>query len=126
MSEKPKKRRFWQLHLSTAVLLMLGAGGIGWPNSVARIEKFPGGGGESKYYGWPMNFVCQIRWDYDNSTETLFRYRLNDTYCEWAEAVKFPLTFLIIIADLLSWTTILLSVAVPFEYLIRRREGRKP
>ena len=29
-SEQPKKRRFWQLHLSTAVVLMIVAGALLW------------------------------------------------------------------------------------------------
>ena len=33
---KPK-RRFWQIHLSTAVLMMFAAGGIGWLNSILHF-----------------------------------------------------------------------------------------
>jgi cytochrome b subunit of formate dehydrogenase len=36
MDEPPKKRRFWQLHLSTAVILMFVAGGI-----IGALLKYP-------------------------------------------------------------------------------------
>jgi hypothetical protein len=44
MTDTPPKRRFWQIHLSTILLMSLSAGFIGWINFKDR---------HSGYGGWP-------------------------------------------------------------------------
>jgi hypothetical protein len=60
VAKKPRKRRrFWQLHLSTAILLMFTAGAIVWPNvplrfvAPGRHSDYTGGNIER---GWPLAF----------------------------------------------------------------------
>jgi hypothetical protein len=55
-----KRRRFFQIHLSTAVVLMFVAGALVWANIVARpspesfgVETFWTQNG-AQYYGWPL------------------------------------------------------------------------
>lgn len=56
----PKKRAWFQLHLSTCVVLMVVAGVLVWANVTNRVnapyEKVGDGGG----YGWP--YCCYLSW----------------------------------------------------------------
>src|ERR1051326_3476860 len=72
MSEAQKPRKFWRLHLSTALLLMILAGGIAGLNLVDGVPSFSltaatdkefenasfrilcEVGGERSQYGWPF------------------------------------------------------------------------
>jgi hypothetical protein len=57
MSEKPK-RRFFQIHLSTAVVLMFVAGGLMWLN---MIQHWILAGRGPNAYGWPYFFYATER-----------------------------------------------------------------
>jgi hypothetical protein len=46
-------RRFWQIHLSTAVGLMFVAGGLLWLNVKGNYNE-----GKGMMLGWPMSFPC--------------------------------------------------------------------
>jgi hypothetical protein len=66
MSDKPK-RRFWQLHLSTAVAMMLLAGLMIWPNVVPNPScQYVGAHvmrwtiANADYYGWPAAFAWRL------------------------------------------------------------------
>jgi hypothetical protein len=71
--QPPKKRRFWQLHLSTAILLILTSAGLASLNGYKRSQ-MTGFGGVIEYdegsqpiaYGWPANFITQsyTEWTY--------------------------------------------------------------
>jgi hypothetical protein len=127
MDSPPKKRRFWQLHLSTAVLLMLAAGGILWIETRERFVKaaYDLEGDELKNYakarfsdspprwiskslvtrGWPL-------WFYGY-------YELEATWITHFNAIGLVIDSLVSIA-------FLLIVGFSLEWRIRRREGRKP
>jgi|SRR5579862_1468022 len=47
MAEVPR-RKWLQVHLSTAVVLMFAAGGLIWANTIAEVD------GGARYYGWPF------------------------------------------------------------------------
>lgn len=56
MNQKPSsqpKRRFWQIHLSTAIVTMFVAGGLLWANIRNEVRHFKGGG-FVVYVGWPV------------------------------------------------------------------------
>jgi hypothetical protein len=128
MDTPPKKRRFWQLHLSTAVLLVLFSGMY-----MGLIFSFGQGRMGSSYecYGFPFPalFIPQSG----------FR---NNAYID-PDGVWIPIGKGIPSTNLKSthytlvhWGTAaidgviffgsLILVTACFEYLIRRREGRKP
>ena len=55
----PKRRAWFQLHLSTCVVLMIVAGALVWVNVVARYGQFPidrpySGAEIYLVYGWPV------------------------------------------------------------------------
>ena len=112
MSEKPK-RRVWQVHLSTAIALMFMAGGVLWINSIPDIGRNPPGmlktpievGSHSTYiyYGWP--YWCIVK-----------EQESRNFYWTWDGAVPNAIVVL----------AVFVAVAGCFEWLIRRREGRKP
>lgn len=61
IADPPKKRRWIQVHLSTALLLMFGAGGFVWLN----VRKMPTGqqNPEEVYdRGWPWVFQSHFIW----------------------------------------------------------------
>ena len=65
MSEGPPRRKWLQVHLSTAVLLMLAAGGLIWMNVTGRHSELEWMSHslynriEIEKYGWPYTVV---RW----------------------------------------------------------------
>jgi hypothetical protein len=66
--QKPKKPKFWQLHLSTAILLMFEAGGLVALN-LKRIESdFEG----IYFYGWP--------WPAWHSGNGYYQYKASDQH----------------------------------------------
>jgi hypothetical protein len=105
MSDKPK-RRFWQLHLSTAVLMMFIASGVVGAN-VRRyelhIEEYPLNG-----YGWP--FV--LYWN-TNGYETETGQPMHQF--DWVSLA----------ANVCILIIILVSTGILFEWRICRREARK-
>jgi hypothetical protein len=72
VTEKPK-RRFWQIHLSTAIILMFVAGALLWANTRRQEVQFATCTVE--YYGWPQ--LAYQKWQgrmvqnfYGNPTST--------------------------------------------------------
>jgi hypothetical protein len=77
MEPLPRKKRF-QIHLSTAVIVMLAAGALLWANTARRVEGFTAVRGADDFivvvrnraqtqnnaYGFP--FTCATRSYYDN------------------------------------------------------------
>jgi hypothetical protein len=146
MSETKPKRRFWRLHLSTAVLLMVVAGGLMWPNlkseemyvtqdrwiwttheqalyALAEANQ-PVTFVRWTYYGWPRRFCYrtdhvvpkQSGWD---TTETLGLSFLPEIYKDPDDGE------LLLVVDVLVWLVLLVFFAIIPEWLIRRREARK-
>ena len=92
MSE-PTKRHWFQIHLSTAVVLMITAGGGMWAN----FHEYMG-----NYYpvhGWPIPYDPEIG--------------------NFSEA---PINIGYLIADILFWLAILTFLAIMCEWRIRRKE----
>jgi hypothetical protein len=110
--EPPRRKRF-QIHLSTAIVMMFVAGGIIWANRIPRIEKvfnpFTGGmmSVEMWCYGWPIESYGEI---VDSTTQLHLRTVGS------LMSVAFDLTVAI---------CILLAVYIVCEWLIRLRAARK-
>lgn len=113
MSEKPK-RRFWQLHLSTAVLLMLVAGGLlalNTKQSHCRLNAE----WNAFVNGWPFVYRFEL-------TDLAPENELESIPYLWDyEAIK----TLNLILDVVIASVILVSVGSLCEWLIRRREANR-
>jgi hypothetical protein len=142
-TEPPKNRRFWQLHLSTAVLLMLASGPIVWLNTSSRFAI------ERKYEdycrystgwrarGWPFSaFRERIRIIPKNqpSNWQIFDFEAIKKLSYYEDNEMFVMVFTVqpsimginAVLDVLVAILILLPIASLLEWLIRRRECRKP
>lgn len=101
---QPKpKRRFWQIHLSTAVVTMLVAGIILWLNLTPKLIS-RGPNGEALSFGWPLQ---AIRYD--------FSEKVGD-YSEWMMDADKAMCI-----DGLVGLSCLVVAIVALEHLIRRR-----
>jgi hypothetical protein len=122
-AEKPKKRRFWQLHLSTAVLLMFGAGGFLWLNSFPH-RFYPWADMPENYfyqYGWPTVFYT------DPEPALVMGIPLGTALDRFIREVgQREVSTLHVVVNVLVALPCLASLAFACEWLIRRREGRKP
>ena len=113
MDEKPKRRAWFQLHLSTCVVMMVVAGGAIWIN----IVPYPLGymqsanlppldypvPGMAVQRGWPSTYYQQAsdptrsgQWDWVN-----------------------------LALDAFTGIAVIITATIPYEYLLRRR-ARKP
>jgi len=135
MSDKPR-RRFFQIHLSTAIVLSFVAGGLLWANSspkhfhnpsyypaeLAEVESLAIVAAKPMRldYGWPL-VACQ-------------RYELADTHPDKnGSYVNSPLNWYVynhmsqlgLWVDICAAFAMLLVVALLSEFLIRRK-SRKP
>ena len=123
MSEKAG-RRFWRIHLSTAVLLMFVAGLCLWANigyrnfgetsdfNPWRPKGWPVGGPIRLYaQGWPLPYSINSWSSEERSVDS--------------RKISIECTLLAIPADFLAAIGIVGGTAIALEYLIRRREGRK-
>ena len=122
-SEKPK-RKFWQFHLSTAVALVIVAGGVAGANltnSKPRRLSL----GIQKQYGWPLvahetNDLSILQPDCSLSSDECFKkfaLEWSKSESRWNRIAAF--------IDSLIAIGILVAVAFCSEFLIRRREARK-
>lgn len=100
MSE-PSKRRWFQIHLSTAAVLMFLAGGLIWLN-LTNLGRGDGTLSLKIKYGYPE----PVYWGHNTT----------DAHFYW-EAIAINLLFGLLV---------LFCVARICEFLIRRRESRKP
>ena len=96
MSAAKPKRRFWQFHLSTAVVMTIAAGFLLYGTLQPSIYKFHGK--DIVTYGWPISYF------YDDSSG----------WCVEA-----------LIIDVLACIIVLPLAAYMLEWLLRRREARK-
>jgi hypothetical protein len=111
------RRRFWQLHLSTCLILMLAAGVLTWANvrptfALVRLDGQTNCTGVSAH-GWPM--VAYI--DFIDRIPT--PQELND-----AEFRGAPPLLVGRVVDGLCALGILLAVALPLEVLAGRKDRR--
>ena len=130
-AEKPK-RRFWQIHLSTALLLMIILSTMIWANMRSRVEStknFTDMPYIIMRYGFPFTNYEREADSLAERYESATAYLLtnwsptdpNDNVVPWRrETFRFAIAanfcFLLIVLGI-SWYCL--------EFLIRRREGRK-
>ena len=123
MSDKPK-RRLWQIHLSTAIVLMFVAGVLIFLNisphqaeeNWGKMEDFVSGG-QHITYGFPRE--C-----FDDEAN-----QMNTYFTRYTNVHGFVLSIWKtnnLIIDVLFAITIFVAVTIACEWLIRRREARKP
>ncbi len=132
------KRRWFQFHLLTAVLMMLAAGVCVYQNAKVRPTMFlrHDDGTLTTYdevRGWPFPFLRKGYFYMSEEAESL----RDLTAGEWhfIEPLDYPIepvpwseklqSHCIIAIDVLCSGGIIVSVAFVSEYLLRRREGRK-
>ena len=114
MSEPDKpKRKFWQFHLSTTVLMMLTASILSWCSFTGELQ-IRGPHGEAYAYGWPVHL---LRNDFIDEGEIEF------TTDEWSQ---FQSIWSVVAIDTAVAIAIVSAVTVASEWLIRCRESRKP
>jgi len=107
--EKPK-RKFWQFHLSTAVLMMFVVGGQLWTNTSGTDRLRIG----IIYFGWPIAF-------YGDATKATYSFlgATESAPLEGFSYLRFAENAIVNLA-------ILAALAFLFETRIRRRESRRP
>ena len=121
MDEPPKKYRFWQLHLSTAVLLMLLIAWLAKINIVPSDNFRDHGEYTVTSYGWPIHII-----HYDFKGRTDYEGKSNAWDVDDSRVGTLYRSILIaIIENLLVAISLVANVAFLSECLIRRREGRK-
>jgi hypothetical protein len=108
MSETKKKRRFWSVHLSTAVLLMFAAGASIWANTLERGTYL------TNYRGWPLPAV-----------ETRLDTGIHPPLWSGPRYYEPTISAFGIGIDSLVAIGTLVAVAFVSEWLIRRRETRR-
>jgi len=109
------KRRLWQLHLSTAVMLMFVAGGLLWMNMRHYDVPFQNN-------GWPCAMYFKyIALDSEEATIQVGAQMLG----KWPTWYG-PWHIRGAVINISVALAALVFVAMSFEYLIRRREVRKP
>ena len=97
-AESPKNRPFWQMHLSTAVLLSLVAGGMMW----GQLRKDCLDGGVYSQ-GWPFGVMTQ-----------------NGEFVRAGEA------WIVIAFNIIFCLGLILGIALLLETIAISRESRKP
>jgi len=110
MSETPK-RRFFQIHLSTAIVLMFVAGGLLWLNLRGRVDILV----QSSVvvvFGWP----CDAYYDH---------YQLNMHESPSLKSIKSEWHWEEGALNTGTMITIVLFAALVLEWFTRRREARK-
>jgi hypothetical protein len=113
MDEPPKKRRFWQLHLSTAIIMSVALGfvmliNIGRPSATFGLYD-----GIQSWYGWPLPiYVTDYFYHCPNGGKHSF------TYFHSEHSTALPV-------DAVSGLLFLYFAFRVSQYPIRRREGRK-
>jgi len=129
MPEPPRRARF-QIHLSTAIVLMFVAGGLIWANVTPSVFEFGGTIIEKKGYldfkgdivrrsvfGWPW-IAYEVRTEYQYYyTDPRYPEVRFDPSKKWNEKSIF--------CDIALALAILFAVWFLLEYLIRRRAARK-
>jgi hypothetical protein len=112
---EPPSRNCFQIHLSTAIVLMFVAGGLMWTNFQNGTVHFYYGGKEDhvSYYGWPgAELLASPSGVGDYVTDDGF---ISETY----------LIRGCIVIDCLVGIMILFTTLIFCEWLIRRRVARK-
>jgi hypothetical protein len=127
----PNQRRFWQLHLSTAILLMFVAGGLVWlllPDwqeavdawSDKPLEQFANPAKMPNPVNLPPS--AYVRWGSDGRERIEVMNGWRERWY-WFKTEHF---WKIFIAENFAAALGIAGAGILVEYLLRRREGRKP
>ena len=118
MTNKPK-RRFWQIHLSTAIVLMLLASGLLGLNVQPRNThiEYSSLPGRTHFvqFGWPLTLEYELQ-----------VHELGEHVEAQDEGMSFGIKLWAAVSNCILGVIFLLFLAMLLEYLIRRREARKP
>jgi hypothetical protein len=109
-AEAKPKRRFWQIHLSTAVLLMVVAALFTWANCGWTKDFYSDG---SSVLGRGRPFIFQLY--FYESSDIVNSSFMPSGYIEYSA----------VLYDIAIGAAALLLAGIVSEYLIRRREGRE-
>ena len=124
MSDKPK-RRWFRFHLLTAVVTMFAAGVVIWANSRPEEEYVLRYGYPSPTeqrilrYGWPWTAVTRY-----GNLEAIGFFGASSPDSNHFDDIQWDKIGLL--KDSLCIVAMSLSAGIVSEWLIRRREGRKP
>src|SRR5947209_215947 len=118
MTSTPKSRWF-RFHLLTAVLMMVAVGIIIRNNMVGTAGSEEYGLLTSIEYGWPMPFLTAY-WKTETGLEISSLGGLSVEKVSYGWSIKGLLT------DVWVAATAMIAVALVSEFILRRREGRKP
>ena len=128
MTDKPK-RGWFQIHLSTAIMLMFVACGLTWVNAAKSVysewsRTFPPASAKTYIYGFPLWYFSKcVVTNADGHEEVL----IPDPYKDYVIAVPdVSLRYGPLTVDILFGLLVLGMFAAMLEWLIRRREARKP
>jgi hypothetical protein len=146
---QPKKRHIWQLHLNTAVLMMIVVGVLLWLNLIVSAHMYSSRTTDQKGIeytnlwavakcGWPIAFVDDCVndfWTDEEQAKTDVKStdeKLMNAYCSRFDG-RCILSCEIevhhwrdVVMDIVIATGLLGLCAYVSEFLIRRREDRKP
>ena len=128
-ADPPKKRRWFRIHLSTAVVLMLVATGLVWanvrssPKSKAKfaVQRFFQIIPEPRTRGWPWQY--QTFYDDPDTQATFYDIVQEGQGLIQIEATAINLKLLLL--DILAVIAILAATAFASESLIRRRSRKQ-
>jgi hypothetical protein len=146
------KRRWYQIHLSTAIVMIFVAGGLLWGNLAISVTKdplyelFKGNEDDLRDHriveaGWPMRYRRQHMEMLPNS-ENISIQEINVRFQEVNPGTTTNVSFVkgvgvgvslaplimydVLAIDVAVGLAILSAVAIAAETLLRRREARKP
>jgi hypothetical protein len=112
------KRRWFQMNLSTAILLMIAAGGLLWSN--VHLSHF-----DIQEYGWPMTMHATSQSTPHDPETYLDSESMDSTmHLDTSGLLKDPSWFSIPV-NVMTAMAILVCCAL-CEWLFRPREGRMP
>ncbi|HYG78437.1 MAG TPA: hypothetical protein VEK08_25775 [Planctomycetota bacterium] len=104
------KPRWFQLHLSTCVVLMFVAGGLLWANLVER-KQIDSDNRVWAHLGWPIWFTSTFKGGWISIGKPERWYEFHSTW---------------LVFDVLIGLALLFTVATAIESYLRRREDRTP
>jgi hypothetical protein len=117
MTDMPK-RHFWQLHLSTAILAMFASGAMLYVNTQMKVSY-------QMYYVWPYMGWPFAYWSGDarmtGSARLTMEYTGSDIFPNPS-----PFSYLGLSLDIIIGIIVVGAFTIICEWLIRRRETRKP
>ena len=127
MSEK--KRRWFQIHLSTAIVLMFVAGGLLGANLNKTTKYYDDGVHPGwRQYGWPWPCWTEVVSElHEVGTENKVLVAFNAEDSRKLGFGDYPnFDWVVLIWNLVAALLLVVVLACGMEFIIRRREARKP